>query len=58
MSNTLLVIKLRSLGFELLYNDSLELTHISVPNSAEGFAIATIWWDDIVSISYEDWNKI
>lgn len=58
MSNTLLVIKLRSLGFELLYNDSLELTHISVPNSAEGFAMATIRWDEIIQISYEDWNRI
>jgi hypothetical protein len=58
MSNTLLVIKLRSLGFELLYNDSLELTHISVPNSAEGFAMATIRWDEIIQISYDEWNTI
>ena len=58
MSNTSLIIKLRTLGFELQYNDSLELTHVVVPANVQGFSIATIWWDDIISISYEDWNKI
>jgi hypothetical protein len=53
-----LVTNLRRLGFELHFNDDLELEHVAVPPNEEGYSFLMVRWDEIIQITYEDWHKI
>ena len=53
-----LVTKLRRLGFQLIYNDNGEMEHVVVPATEAGYSVVIIQWDDIVSISHDEWNTI